>query len=377
MHPKAHYDANGNIILPALEGAEEHVQPKIEGRPRRTDTIKLHWKEIRSRIAALGTHVTLEGGQQWKSSREDSEKALMRACGACRTSAKALWAFLLQPVWVPGRKSIPKRYTRGTLFLVDTLRFGTTFAAIFGVLFLTLNYQSFLSIMTANINPLAGVLQASKVQNALDDTLREKLQRSPALAVAGNDIGMLELLPPVGPPDNRLIIPSLNLNVPIVIPPVDALLNEEWGTLEGDIQQALVKGVVHYPGTARPGQAGNFFITGHSSYYPWAEGQYKSVFARLHTLHVGDEYWVFYGGDRHRYRILDIKEVRPSDVSVLDQPLDKRLSTLMTCTPVGTTLRRLIVTAAEIDPISAEPLAVGEHEHRPEHPKVKVEMLPI
>jgi len=134
--------------------------------------------------------------------------------------------------------------------------------------------------------------------------------------------------------------------------------------------------VVHYPGTANPGQAGNFFVTGHSSYYPWSPGNFKTVFARLHLLEVGDEYWVYFGGDRHRYTIKGKKEVRPSDVTVLDQPSNRRISTLMTCTPVGTTLRRLIITAQETDPVTGAAMKVGERATQ-QAPKYEMEALPI
>ncbi len=156
----------------------------------------------------------------------------------------------------------------------------------------------------------------------------------------------------------------------------EAVLQENWEMVEEDIQDALQYGVVHYPGTARPGQAGNFFVTGHSSYYPWASGKYKTVFARLHEMEVGDEYWVYYGGDKHRYIVTDKKEVKPSNVDVLDQPTNKRTATLMTCTPVGTTLRRLILNSQEVDPITGIALKPGQRGNelvvRP-----KLESLPI
>ena len=167
---------------------------------------------------------------------------------------------------------------------------------------------------------------------------------------------------------NTLRIPSLEITAPVVY--VD-----EKG--EKAYQDALQHGVVHYPGTARPGQAGNFFVTGHSSYYPLAKGDYKSVFARLHELESGDEYWVYFGGDKHRYVVRSKKEVQPTDVTVLDQPVDARVATLMTCTPIGTTLRRLIVRAEEVDLKTGKPLAVGERadQDRPSQPLL--EALPI
>jgi LPXTG-site transpeptidase (sortase) family protein len=284
----------------------------------------------------------------------------------------------VQPVWVVRPKREPKRYSRIVLFFIDTVRFGGTFAALFVSLFVSLNYQSFWQIIQTRLDPLQEIRTETGLGAGTTAELREKLLKSPMLTTAGSqeNSSLLSFLPPVGPPEDRLIIPKLNLNVPIVIPPYEALLREDWTQVETDIQQSLEKGVVHYPGTAKPGQAGNFFMTGHSSYYPWAPGNYKNVFARLHMLSEGDDYWVYYGGDKHRYIVRSITEVKPSNVDVLDQPADRRLSTLMTCTPVGTTLRRLIVAAEEVDPETAEPLAVGQQPVR-EQPKYKMEMLPI
>jgi sortase A len=160
---------------------------------------------------------------------------------------------------------------------------------------------------------------------------------------------------------------------------MDALVKEDWKQFENDIQTALRDGVVHYPGSAKPGQAGNFFVTGHSSYYAWDSGKYKSVFARLGELVSGDTYTVYYNGDKHTYKVISKKEVLPSDVSVLDQPSGRRYSTLMTCTPVGTTLRRLIVTAEEIDPLTGQALKVGQRPTENEEQNVisRLEALPI
>jgi len=331
------------------------------------------------KLAAYRTAMSAmeESARQYKMSAADLVAALRSARSSCGRMHEACWGFLSQPVWIIRKNAEPKRYSRGTLFVLDTVRFGCTFAALFTAIFLTLNYQSFWEIVRSNARPIQSIQSAQDLASTVDEALRDKLLKSPSLAVAGRAAGdLLSFLPEVGPPDNRVIIPKLNLNVPLVTPSYQNLLQENWVGVETDIQDALQHGIVHYPGTARPGQAGNFFVTGHSSYYPWAPGHYKNVFARLHELAVGDEYWVFFGGDRHRYRIVQKKEVKSSDVTVLDQPVDRRTATLMTCTPVGTTLRRLIVTAEEIDPITGESLAVGEHGgHSP--PKLNVEQLPI
>ncbi len=336
------------------------------------------WQDIQKSVTDVSSSLRKEGAKQYRSVfTVVKQNGVLLVSGATH-SVQRVSRFLAQPVWVPGKHSAPKKRSRGMLFVTDVVRFGGTFATLFAVLFLTLNYQSFWEIVKAGVDPLSQTQAQNVAGQELADTLGAKLKHLPSLAIAGqSNSDLLSFLPPVGPPDDRLVIPKLNLNAPIVIPSNDALMREDWKKLEEDIQTSLQDGVVHYPGTAKPGQAGNFFLTGHSSYFPWAPGAFKSIFARLHQLEVGDEYWVFYGGDKHRFRVTVKKEVLPSDVSVLDQPLSKRISTLMTCTPVGTTLRRLIIQAEEIDSQTGEPLEVGEHEKRDHAPAHKLESLPI
>jgi LPXTG-site transpeptidase (sortase) family protein len=374
-----------NFASSVREVAEEPVRETVPAPAvRRMPRIELpaiplpDVREIHAKILAVSTEFVKEGGNQYQTTIRSTRRHGTHIARGAADVAVRFWGFLAQPVWVPGRKSVPKKRSRGMLFVTDVARFGGTFAALFGLLFVTLNYQSFWEIMQSRLDPLSQTQAQNLMKYELADQLGDKLKRVPSLNVAGQSNGdLLSFLPPVGPPENRIVIPKLDLNAPIVIPSSDALMREDWAMLEENIQASLQDGVVHYPGTAKPGQAGNFFLTGHSSYFPWAPGAYKSIFARLHQLDVGDEYWVFYGGDKHRYVIQEKKEVKPSDVTVLDQPLSKRVSTLMTCTPVGTTLRRLIIKAQEVDAETGLPLEVGEHEIREQAPQHKLEMLPI
>jgi len=399
-HDRAHYDDDGNIILPsnlAEESVDSHCDETTwttieddedtafqkEGQCSRLTrhsypTTKGIWKDVRMKCRHLFHGFLKEGGTQYRWSMRSVRNSYCSCLQSARKSLQLLWSFLTQPVWIIGRnKTVPKQYSRLTLFLLDTVRFGGTFAALFVFLFVSLNYQSFWQMSQSYLHPLSYLQSANARVSSVQSTLNEKLLRSPILATAGASNGdLLSFLPPVGPPQNRMIIPKLGLSTPLVTPSYESLLKEDWAGLEEDIQDALQMGVVHYPGTARPGQAGNFFVTGHSSYYPWSPGKYKTVFARLNELEVGDEYWVYYGGDKYRYIIREKKEVKPTNVNVLDQPVNKRLSTLMTCMPVGTTLRRMIITAEEVDPVTGATLVVGE-QHKRESPVLRVESLPI
>ncbi len=148
----------------------------------------------------------------------------------------------------------------------------------------------------------------------------------------------------VAPPDTRLIIPRINRNVPVMNVTTESLIKKDWEKLETEMQEALRFGVIHYPGTARPGQQGNVVITGHSSYFPWDPGRFKDVFAVLHDLQQGDKILLYYNQQQYMYEVTSIKKVWPSELEVLRPSIENKL-TLITCTPVGTNLKRLVVEA--------------------------------
>lgn len=354
---KAQYDENGNIII---GGHTEVTPPALQ--PADLKQMKKTGWNLRSQVGGVLT----EGKRQYSS----SAKAIHSQWKSFPAAFKKFWS---QPVWVMNKKKkAAKEYSRGTLFALDIVRFGSTFSFIFAVLFVGLNFKSFWEIASYRLSPV----QYAQNQRAAD--VEAVTTNTPSQISERHKRGkLLEYLTQVGPPDNRLVIPKLSLNVPIQIPPFESLINEDWAQVEEDIQTALEDGVVHYPGTAKPGMAGNFFVTGHSSYFAWKPGDYKNVFARLHDLEVGDEYYVYYGGDKHRYVVSEKKIVKPSNVDVLNQPTNQRISTLMTCSPVGTTISRLILKATEVDPITGLALEVGEQAVRAEQMKSKPAMLPI
>lgn len=146
----------------------------------------------------------------------------------------------------------------------------------------------------------------------------------------------------ITPYENRIIIPKLGKNIPLV--DVDHSMNAKYGEMQNIFMDELKKGVVRYPGTARPGEVGNTFIFGHSSNYPWVISEYNEVFALLNTLTTGDDIIVYYDQKKYTYRVTDRATVDPGDTKVLSarDPKKKEIS-LMTCWPVGTTLERYII----------------------------------
>ncbi len=141
--------------------------------------------------------------------------------------------------------------------------------------------------------------------------------------------------------NNQLSVPSLGIQCPIV-----------WDSSvdENSMLASLQNGVAHYLGTAKPGEGlenntGNVFISGHSSYYSWDPGQYHSIFATLPYINVGDKVVIGYNDKVYVYEVYDKTEVAPENVDVVKQDTSEHIVTLMTCVPVGTSERRLIVRA--------------------------------
>lgn len=112
-----------------------------------------------------------------------------------------------------------------------------------------------------------------------------------------------------------------------------------------DLKQSLIQ----YGGTAMPGDLGNTVIFGHSVLPQFFNPHnYLTIFSTLHTLHKGDTIEVDADGASYTYQITQMYETAPDDLSPLAQSYDRSTLTLITCTPPGTYLRRLIIKATVI-----------------------------
>jgi sortase A len=144
--------------------------------------------------------------------------------------------------------------------------------------------------------------------------------------------------------DPKLIIPKINVDVPAV-----------FDTTPDQASQlkAMENGVAWFgiPGAnSKPGQVGNTVLSGHSSNDVIDRGDYKFIFARLDQLAQGDTVYVNYQGKRYTYTVTKKEIVKPTEVTKLVYATDKPILTLITCTPLGTALNRLLITAEQVSP---------------------------
>lgn len=166
-----------------------------------------------------------------------------------------------------------------------------------------------------------------------------------------NDSGITAIDPTVTEapsPDPKLIIPKLNVNVPIAF----GISNDET-----TVMNAMNHGVAQFaiPGAnALPGQVGNLVITGHSAGDIYSNNQYKFIFSGLERLVENDLIYVNHNSVRYTYAITRKETVEPSNVAALVYPTTKPVLTLITCTPLGTSRYRLLVTAEQINPVPSQ-----------------------
>ena len=149
------------------------------------------------------------------------------------------------------------------------------------------------------------------------------------------------------PPTNRLIIPAINLDVPLVETSVSSFDNVTETTFDPDLEN----GVVKYPTTPSPWEWGNAFFFGHTSQEYWKNNPYWTVFRNIPQLKENDKIQIIWDWVLYEYKVLKTVVVKPKNVN--DTYISfgdewKEYITLMGCYPVWRTDKRMMVFAERI-----------------------------
>ncbi|HOK35262.1 MAG TPA: sortase [Candidatus Pacearchaeota archaeon] len=107
-------------------------------------------------------------------------------------------------------------------------------------------------------------------------------------------------------------------------------------------------GIVHYPDTALPGEEGAILLSGHSSAPPNIKSQYNFIFSGLDKLEAGDEITITFQENTYTYKVFRKEIVLPQDFKLREYK-GKETVTLLSCWPVGTAARRIVVEAERIE----------------------------
>lgn len=131
-----------------------------------------------------------------------------------------------------------------------------------------------------------------------------------------------------------IVIPKIQANAPIIadVNPFDSF----------EYQYKLAQGVAHAAGSGLPNDDKTMFLFAHASGDVTMARRYNSVFYLLRKLEKNDLISVYYEDNKYDYEVTSIKEVSPDKVSYLEDRDDADII-VMTCTPAGTTWKRLLV----------------------------------
>lgn len=108
----------------------------------------------------------------------------------------------------------------------------------------------------------------------------------------------------------------------IYIPKLERVLYVSDGYLDNNRWTVSETGVSYYSNSARPGEIGNSVIYGHNR---------RDILGGLWRVQDGDTIYVIMdSGDFVKYQVFEKKEIQPTQVEILNQTADSRL-TVYTC----------------------------------------------
>ncbi len=131
------------------------------------------------------------------------------------------------------------------------------------------------------------------------------------------------------PNDNRIVIPSIQVNEPI-----------EEGSSIGVINDG---GTWRRPQTAAPNENGNSVVVGHRYF-----GNNVSTFYHLDKVLKGKKLAIYWEGEEIVYEVVEVKVVDASAVDI-EAPTTEKQLTIYTCDPIWTAKNRLVLIAKPVN----------------------------
>lgn len=126
--------------------------------------------------------------------------------------------------------------------------------------------------------------------------------------------------------------------------PSQGIYNAKVSSTDFDLSKHLVQ---YFSTSNNPTEKGTSVIFGHSSIPQWFDpDDYTKIFAKIHQLSLGEEIVLTVDGKKYKYKILSKTILSNKDPKVFYQNFDNSYISLVTCTPPGTTWKRLVVRAA-------------------------------
>lgn len=140
--------------------------------------------------------------------------------------------------------------------------------------------------------------------------------------------------------EDSIHIPKIEVEAPLTFSASEAI---------ADIDEALNRGVAHYPSSVLPGEEGKIIVLGHSAPEDWPKVKYHHVFNRLNELEKDNEIIIYFQNKQYRYQVISKSFVEPGtelNPSLLTN--SKSVLFLVSCWPPGKLYQRIVIEAQQI-----------------------------
>lgn len=244
-----------------------------------------------------------------------------------------------QPPALPdsGRKADTDGPVPGKKRFLDRLLLGVELLAVIGLGFVLL--QGIRLIQELNREVVASVLVGTPSPTPLITAVVLPSGHTPPNAPGGalpNEAEIPLNLRPMMQSYLTLAIPTSSPEQPVRLD-LPSLQKINLPVIQGDGWEQLKQGVGHHIGSANPGASGNVVLSAHDDIF-------GELFRDLDRLQPGDEVVLYTVSRRYVYRVISIRVVNPTDVSVM-APTGRPTLTLISCYPYMVDNQRIVVTA--------------------------------
>ena len=116
-------------------------------------------------------------------------------------------------------------------------------------------------------------------------------------------------------------------------------INVHLPIYEGTDSNTLDKGVGHFENSTFPTKFGDY----HAVFMGHTGISTKKIFDDLDKLNVNDEFTINFLDEKYNYKIYEVKKIHPILTNELEIKKNKKLVTLITCTPKYINTHRLLI----------------------------------
>ena len=204
---------------------------------------------------------------------------------------------------------------------------------LFGATFLIVFLITFILLYAIGLIPkefLAGTNDKKTIVDTIQDDTFQKIGLNTNTESIPTSTSHIPVEDPI-----KIEAPSIGLNFKIVNPQ-----STDYITLDN----ALVSGVVHYPGSGSA-EEGNMFLFGHSTGYKYVNNPAYKVFNNIHNLHTDDQIYIYTANKKYTYKVISV-ELVDSRQALVDFSNNTHMLTLSTCNSFGQKTDRYVVEAS-------------------------------